>query len=56
MILINKSERDIIHNYIPNAYITRTCKNKSDRHKYYCEESKRAMKLLRRIRDGEVSQ
>ena len=55
MILINKTEKDIIHKYMPNVYISRTSKGKSSRHKYYCEESKRAMKLLGRIRRGEVT-
>lgn len=55
MVLINKAEKDIIQKHMPSLHISRTCKGKSNRHKYYCEENRRAMKLLRRIRAGEVS-
>lgn len=55
MVIINKEEKDIIQKHLPNVYISRTCKRKSDRHKYYCEESKRAMKLLDKIRNGGMS-
>lgn len=52
MVIISKEEKEIIHKHLPNVYISRTCKRKSDRHKYYCEENKRAMKLLNKIRNG----
>lgn len=48
MVLINRAEKDIIQKKMPNVHIARTCKGKSNRHKYYCEENKRAMKLLKK--------
>ena len=50
MVLINKTEAEIIRKKLPNAHIARTAKQKSERHHYYCEESIAAMKLLNEIR------
>ena len=50
MVLINKTEAEIIRKKLPNAHIARTAKQKSERHHYYCEESIAAMKLLSEIR------
>jgi len=50
MIAINKEEKDAIHERFPNVHIVRTMKQKSKRHRYYCEESRGAMNLLRELR------
>lgn len=35
---------------MPNVHIRRTVKQKSKRHKYYMEENKNAMRLLKELR------
>ena len=50
MILINKEEKELISRFFPNVHITRTMKQKSKRHRYYCEEDKRVMVFLRKLR------
>lgn len=52
MILINKSEKEVISKRLPGVYIVRTMKQKSKRHHYYCEECKPVMKLLFEVRGG----
>lgn len=52
MILINKTESEIIRERLPKAHIVRTSKQRSNRHHYYCEESTAVMKLLSEIRGG----
>lgn len=52
MIEINRAEKDIIHAKYPNAHIVRTMKQRSDRGRYYCEESRRVIALLRELRKG----
>ena len=39
MILITKEEKDAISKFFPDAHIVRTMRQKSKRHRYYCEES-----------------
>lgn len=51
MISITKAEKEAISNRFPNAYIVRTMKHKSKRHRYYCEESKSVIRYLKSIRD-----
>lgn len=51
MIAISKKEKEAINTRFPNIHIVRTVKHKSKRHHYYCEESKRAMRFLREMRD-----
>lgn len=51
MIAINKEEKDIISKAYPNVHIVRTMKQKSKRHRYYCEENRGAMSLLKSLRD-----
>lgn len=51
MIAISKTEKDIISERFPNVHIVRTMKQKSKRHRYYCEEAKPVMRLLRSMRD-----
>lgn len=58
MIAINKTEAEAIRANFPDVHIVRTMKQKSKRHRYYCEESRAAMRYLNRIRgnDGTESQ
>lgn len=50
MVLIDKAEALAIRERFPNVHIVRTMKQKSKRHKYYCEENTRAMRLLHEMR------
>lgn len=50
MIAISAKEKDIIVEKIPKIHIRRTVKQKSNRHRYYMEESKGAMRLLKDLR------
>lgn len=52
MIAINKMEKDSINAQFPKVHIVRTMKQKSKRHRYYCEESKPVMRYLNKIRNG----
>lgn len=52
MIEISRAEKDIISEKCPNAHIVRTMKQRSGRGHYFCEESKKVMKLLRELRKG----
>ena len=52
MIAINKAEKDAIIAKYPDTNIVRTVKQKSKRHKYYCEESRKVMALLNRLRNN----
>ena len=36
----------------PHVHIVRTMKNKSKRHRYYCEESKGVLRLLEKTRNN----
>lgn len=51
MVLINKAEKELISRFFPNVHITRTMKQKSKRHRYYCEEDKRVMTFLKKLRN-----
>lgn len=46
MIAISKQEKEAIVKRFPNVHIVRTMKQKSKRHRYYCEESKGVMRYL----------
>lgn len=50
MILITKEEKDAISKFFPDAHIVRTMRQKSKRHRYYCEESVGVMKYLNEVR------
>lgn len=52
MIEINRHEKDIIAAKYPGTHIMGTMKQRSGRGHYYCEESKKVMKLLRELRKG----
>ena len=46
MILINKAEAEIIRANYPNIIIPRTCKQKSNRHRYYLVEDEKLLRLI----------
>ena len=50
MILITKEEKDAISKLYPDAHIVRTMRQKSKRHRYYCEESTGVMRYLTQAR------
>lgn len=50
MILISKEEKEKISKRFPNIHITRTMKQKSKRHKYYCEEGRAVLSYLDELR------
>lgn len=50
MVLITKDEKDYISKNFPKAHIVRTMKQKSKRHRYYCEEAPAVMRYLANVR------
>lgn len=52
MILITKEEKDAISKFFPDAHIVRTMRQKSKRHRYYCEEAPGVMKYLGYVREA----
>lgn len=50
MILITKEEKEAISKLYPDAHIVRTMRQKSKRHRYYCEESRGVMNYLSQAR------
>lgn len=50
MVLITKDEKDYISKNFPRVHIVRTMKQKSKRHRYYCEESPVVMRYLNSTR------
>lgn len=50
MITITSQEKEIIAERMPNVHIRRMVKQKSKRHKYYMEENRNAMRLLKELR------
>lgn len=50
MVLITKQEKDEIRQRFPKVWITRTMKQRSKRHRYYCEEAPAVMRFLDRLR------
>lgn len=50
MISINKEEANAIREKFPNTHIVRTCKQKSSRHRYYCEESRPVVNYINKMR------
>ncbi len=53
MVMINKAEKDAIAKKFPYVHIVRTMRQKSKRHRYYCEEAKPAMRYLEQLRNPE---
>ena len=52
MVIITKEEAAAVRTRFPNVHIVRTMKQKSKRHRYYCEESKTVMRFLNNMRNG----
>ena len=50
MVLITKQEKHEIRQRFPKVWITRTMKQRSKRHRYYCEEAPAVMRFLDRLR------
>jgi len=50
VVIITDQEKEIIAERMPNVHIRRTVKQKSKRHRYYMEENKNAMRLLKELR------
>lgn len=46
MVLISKEEKEYISENYPKVHIVRTMKQKSKRHRYYCEEAAPVMRYL----------
>lgn len=53
LIAINAKEKQIIAEHCPEVHIRRTVKQKSKRHRYYMEENKNAMRILKSLRKPE---
>ena len=54
MVLITKEEKEAIRAEFPKVHITRTMRQKSSRHRYYCEEAPQVMRCLYNIRNRRV--
>lgn len=54
MIRIDKDEADYLRSRYPDLTITRTMKQKSKRHRYYVEESRKVLGALEKYRRGDV--
>ena len=54
MIAINKEEKEAIRKLYPHVHIVRTMKQKSKRHRYYCEESRSVMRYLDKVRNANI--
>lgn len=50
MVLITKEEKEAIVKRFPRTHIVRTMKQKSSRHRYYCEEARSVMAYLAKLR------
>lgn len=51
MVSVTKDEKKIINERFPKAHIVRTMKQKSKRHRYYCEETEHVLNLLEELRE-----
>ena len=54
MIRIGKEEASYLRERFPDLTITRTMKQKSKRHRYYVEESRKVLGALEQFREGAV--
>lgn len=50
LIAISAREKESIIQKVPDIHIYRTVKQKSKRHRYYMEENKSAMRVLKELR------
>ena len=51
LIQITKLEKDAIVRAFSNVHIKRTVRQRSKRHHYYCEESKKVLDFLKKYRE-----
>lgn len=51
MIAITKNEKEEISTKFPEAHIVRTMKQKSKRHRYYCEETEQVLRFVKSLRE-----
>ena len=54
MVLISKEEKDAIRKEFPKIGIVRTMRQRSSRHRYYCEEAPQVMRYLNEVRNRNV--
>ena len=54
MVLISKAEKEAIVQRFPHTCIVRTMRQRSKRHRYYCEEAPQVMRFLNRLRGKDV--
>lgn len=54
MVLISKSEKEAILEKYPKVNIVRTMRQRSGRHRYYCEEAPSVMRFLNKMRNAGV--
>ena len=50
MVLVTKSEKEAILKRFPRVGMVRTMKQRSKRHRYYCEEAPQVMRYLDKLR------
>lgn len=50
LVIINKEEAVELRRQIPSVHIHRTAKQRSKRHRYFVEESYKALAILQKIR------
>jgi len=55
LVLISKSEKEAIRAKFPKVNIVRTMKQRSKRHRYYCEEAPQVMRYLNELRRKDVA-
>lgn len=52
MIAISKEEAQVIRERFPNVHIVRTMRQRSNRHRYYCEEQRGVIRAINNMRNG----
>lgn len=55
MLAITKSEASELRSRCPSVHIVRTMKQKSHRGNYFCEETVAAIRVIKELRSGEIS-
>jgi hypothetical protein len=55
MLAITKFEASELRRRCPNVHIVRTMKQKSRRGNYFCEETVAAIRVIKELRSGEIS-
>lgn len=55
MVLITKAEKEALLEKFPKVGIVRTMRQRSKRHRYYCEEAPGVMRFLNQLRRNGVA-